>query len=127
MDYNLTKFCVRARLNIIPTHFNIFIWNLAHVPKCSLRIYRTESTAQVLNGCHILKNLYSAKHNRIVDEIFKFAKPLKERFRFRKDQYINTVIPTDEFGEIIHRRPDIIMVDLINKMNVHHGRGNGLL
>ena len=115
VDDDLMKFCVRARLNIIPTNFNIFIWNRAHNPKCSLCHHKTESTAHVLNGCHILKNFYSARHNRIVDEIFKFVKPLKKRFRFHKDQYVNTVIPTVDFGEIIHRKPDIIIIDLINK------------
>ena len=115
VDDDLMKFCVRARLNIIPTNFNIFIWNRAHNPKCCLCSHKTESTAHVLNGCHILKNFYSARHNRIVDEIFKFVKPLKKRFRFHKDQLVNTIIPDVDFGDIMHRKPDITMVDLINK------------
>ena len=40
VEDNLTKFCVRARLNIIPKK-NIFIWNRAHDPKCTPCKYRT--------------------------------------------------------------------------------------
>ena len=112
---DLTIFCVKARLNIIPTNFNIFIWNRNHDPKCVLCNHRTESTAHVLNGCNALKNFYSARHNRIVDEIFKFVKPLKRRFRFHKDQLINTIIPNIDYSDIVHRKPDITIVDLINK------------
>ena len=115
VDDDLTKFCVRARLNIIPTNFNIFIWNRLHDPKCCLCQHRTESTAHVLNGCPILKNFYSARHNRIVDKILEFVKPLKRRFRSYKDKLINTIIPTIDFSEIIHRRPDIVVIDMINK------------
>ena len=115
VDDDLMKFCVKARLNIISTNFNIFIWNRLHDPKCSLCHHTTESTAHVLNGCHVLENFYSARHNRIVDEILKFVNPLKIRFRLHKDQYINTVIPDIDFGEIMRRRPDIIIFDMINK------------
>ena len=115
VDDDLMKFCVRARLNIIPTNFNIFIWNRTHEPKCSLCQHKTESTAHVLNVCHTFRNFYSARHNRIVGEVFKFIKPLRRRFRFYKDQFINTVIPTINFDAIIHRRPDIIVIDMINK------------
>ena len=59
--------------------------------------------------------IYSARHNRIVDEILSFVKPLKRRFRFHKDQLINTIIPNIDFSGIVHRRPDISIVDLINK------------
>ena len=115
VDDNLMKFCVRARLNIIPTNFNIFIWNRTHDPKCLLCQHKTESTAHVLNGCRILKNFYSARHNRIVDKICEFVKPLKKRLRCHKDQLINTVIPFVEFNDLIHRKPDIVLIDLINK------------
>ena len=115
VDDNLMKFCVKARLNIIPTNFNIFIWNRLHDPRCSLCQHTTESTAHVLNGCHILKNFYSVRHNRIVDEISKFVKPLKKGSGLYKDQFINTVFPNIDFGEIIHRRPDIIITDFVKK------------
>ena len=113
---DLVKFCVKARLNIIPTNFNIFIWNRQHDPKCSLCQHKTESTAHVLNGCHVLNNFYSARHNRIVDEVFKFVHPLKRRFRFYKDKFINTIIPDIDFSEIKHCRPDITVIDIVNKM-----------
>ena len=44
-DDDLVKFCVKARLNIIPTNFNIFIWNRLHDPKCALCHHKTESPA----------------------------------------------------------------------------------
>ena len=115
VDDMLMSFLVKARLNIIPTNFNIFIWNRTHDPKCSLCEHKTESTAHVLNGCRVLRNFYSARHNRIVDEIFKFVKPLRKRFRFYKDRFINTIITTINFDSLIHRRPDIVIIDIINK------------
>ena len=75
--------------------------NRLHDPKCALCHHKTESPAHVLNGCHVLKNFYSARHNRIVDEVFKFVKPLKRRFRFHKDEFINTVITDNDFGKIV--------------------------
>ena len=115
VDENLVKFFIKSRLNIIPTNFNIFIWNRTHNPKCYLCQHRTESTAHVLNGCSILRNFYSARHNRIVDYIFDFVKPLKKRFRSHKDQFIDNIIPSIDFINLVHRRHDITIVDNINK------------
>ena len=70
----------------------------------------------MLNSCRLLRNFYSAQHNRIVDEVFKFIKPLKKRLRFHKDQFIDTIITNINFSNLNHRRPDIISIDLINKI-----------
>ena len=115
VDDKLMTFIVRCRLNIIPTNFNIFIWNRAHNPKCNLCHHPTESTAHVMNSCRILRNFYSARHNRIVNEIYKFVKPLKKRFRTHKDQHISTIITNISFENVVHRRPDIVVIDSINK------------
>ena len=112
---DLIKFCIRARLNIIPTNFNIFIWNRDHDPKCYFCQHKTESTAHVLNGCYAFRNFYSARHNRIVDEIFKFIKPLMRTYNCYKDQFIDNIFTTINF-DIINRRPDILVVDMKRKI-----------
>ena len=71
-----------------------------------------------MNNCAMLRNFYSARHNRIVDEVYKFLKPLKKRFRYYNDQFINTVIANIDFDNVVHRRPDIVVIDIINKSSI---------
>ena len=111
IDDNLMKFCVKARLNIIPTNFNIYIWNREHDPKCPFCRHPTESTAHVLNGCRTFRNFYSARHNRVVDKLFSFTKSLKPTFSVYKDLLFENILPTIDFNNITHRKPDIVAIN----------------
>ena len=68
LNYQLLIFCVKAKLNILPTKFTLFIWNHKNNPRCPFSNHATESIAHLLNGCQReFGNFYSRKHNRIAD------------------------------------------------------------
>ena len=114
---HLMKFVVKARLSILPTNFTTFLWNRENNPRCPFNCNHTESVAHLLNGCHMFRNFYSARHNRIVDIIMGFFKQLRRRFRIVTDKHADTVFPNfkDRLLENVHRKPDVILLDDINK------------
>ena len=71
LNNELLIFCVKARLNILPTNFTLYIWNRVNDPKCQFWNHCAESMAQLLNGCHAeFGNFYSKRHNKIVNYLF---------------------------------------------------------
>ena len=71
LNDELLTFFVKARLNILPTNFTLYIWNRVNDPKCQFWNHCAESMAQLLNGCHAeFGNFYSKRHNKIVNYLF---------------------------------------------------------
>ena len=71
----LLIFCIKARLNILPTNFTTFIWNRDNNPRCHFCNHTTESMAHLLNGCQVsFGNFYSRRHDRIVDHLYEYIK-----------------------------------------------------
>ena len=65
-------FCIKARLQVLPTKYNLAIWNPPqHDPHCILHHTpdNKETMAHILNGCSSYKGLYIARHDRLVDLI----------------------------------------------------------
>ena len=50
LNDELLRFCVKARLNILPTNFTLCIWNRDNDPRCQFCNYCTESMAHLLKG-----------------------------------------------------------------------------
>ena len=109
----LIKFTVKARLNILPTNFTLFIWDRKKDPKCTLCSHSTESIAHVLNSCKIFKNFRSRRHDRIVSKIHNFIRDSNTRFQMYENKLAVTVFPQfrNDFRHIQHCKPDIICVD----------------
>ena len=68
---SLVKFVLRARMNQIPCNQLINFWNKDHDKKCSLCTHHTESVAHLMNSCNRFKDLYSKRHDRIVEAIYQ--------------------------------------------------------
>ena len=52
LNDELLTFFVKARLNILPTNFTLYIWNRDKDPRCQFCNHCTESMTHLLNGCH---------------------------------------------------------------------------
>ena len=112
----LLIFCVKTRLNILPTNFTLYIWNRDNDPKCRFCNQCTKSMVHLLNGCHAeFGNLYGKTHNRI--ESFWSVKIIDRRYRNYKNKNIETIIP--EHRKVLQlcnaRNADIVRYDPVTK------------
>ena len=107
----LVRFCLKARLNILPTEYTKFIWDKNNAPICRLCRAKPEYISHVVNGCSEFKNFYSRRHDRIVDKI---ADEVKSKYH-PSGVYVNKMLETifphlhDQLKEIVHRKPDIVI------------------
>ena len=118
LNDELLIFCVKARLNILPTKFTLHFWNSDNDPRCQFCNHCTESMAHLLNGCHAeFGNFYSKRHNRIVNHLFDQLKFIDRRYRNYNNKNIETIMP--EHREILQlcntRKPDIVRYDPVTK------------
>ena len=58
-------------MNQIPCNQLINFWNKDHEKRCSLCNHHTESVAHLMNSCKRFKDLYSKRHDRIVEAIYQ--------------------------------------------------------
>ena len=120
LNDELLTFFFKARLNILPTNFTLYIWNRDNDPRCQFCNQCTESMAHLLNGCQSeFGNFYSKKHNRIVNYLFDQLKFIDRRYRNYSNKNIETIMP--EHSEILQlcnaRKPDIVCYDPVTKSN----------
>ena len=115
---DLVKFCVKARLNILPTNYTKYIWNRENNPRCGFCGYPTESIAHVLNGCKEFRNFYSRRHDYIVNNIYDVIKDLDNQYEVFNNKCVDTIIPNrrNEIRQIVKRKPDIFRIDRQNML-----------
>ena len=118
LNDELLIFCVKARLNILPTNFTLYIWNGDNGPRCHFCYHCTESMAHLLNGCRAeFGNFYSRRHNRIVNYLSDQLKFVDRRYRNYNNKNIETIMP--EHHQILQlckaRKPDIVRYDPVTK------------
>ena len=68
---DLVKLVLRARMNQIPFNQLIHFWNKEHDKKCVMDNHHTESVVHLMNSCKRFKDLYSRRHDRIVDAVYQ--------------------------------------------------------
>ena len=108
---DLMKFVIKARLNILPTNFTLYIWDREKDPKCTLCQSPTESMAHLLNSCKTFKNFRTRRHDRIVSKIACFINRNSE-FCTHENKAAFTVFPEHSYDlrNLSHYKPDIICV-----------------
>ena len=106
---DLIKFTAKARLNILPTNFTLYIWDREKDPKCSLCSHPTESMAHLLNSCKRFRNFRTRRHDRIVSKIAQFIGN-NSIFETHENKMAFTVFPqfSDALRNLDHCKPDII-------------------
>ena len=109
---DVRSFVSRGRLQLLQCNSLLHLYY--NVPKlCMLCRFPSETASHVLNGCRELKNIYSKRHNRVVDILHsKLASINKDNFVLK-----DTVLSPDIFGSeqetFVHTntRPDITIID----------------
>ena len=109
---------MKARLNILPTNFTLYIWNSDNDPRYQVCNHCTESMGHLLNGCHAeFGNFYSKRHNRIVNYLFDQLKFIDRRYKNYNNKNIETIMP--EHRKVLKlgnaRKPDIVHYDPVTK------------
>ena len=114
LNDQLLIFYVKARLNILPTIFTLFIWNCENNPRCPFRNHATESMAHLLNGYQReFGNFYSRRHNRIADYLHEQFKTIDRRYKTYNNKYIDTIVAQHRERLVLcnNRKPHIIPID----------------
>ena len=108
----LVKFCLKARLNILPTEYTKYLWNKENNPFCRLCKSKREYMSHVLNGCIEFKNFYSRRHDRIADKLVEEFKLIYRSESIFPNKMCETVFPNlkDDLKNIVHRKPDIVII-----------------
>lgn len=126
IDHTILKFVIRARLQTLPTKFNLSVWYLKHhKPFCLLHSDRmVESTAHIMNGCPAFKGIYITRHDRIVNITAKEV----DRVSVHSALYTNKTVRMNWFPSLssnahvlstvsrdFPNTPDIVVVDKVLK------------
>ena len=89
----IIKFILRARMNRIPCNQLIHIWNKGHDKRCSMCNERTESMAQFKNSCRTYKDLYSRRHDRVVEFLCQKTKKKNSTSTLFVNKMVETAFP----------------------------------
>ena len=93
LNDQLLTFCVKVRLNILPTNFTLFMWNPKNKPRCPFCNHATKSMAHLLNRCQReFGNFYSRRHNRIADYLYEQFKTTDRRYKTYNNKHIDTIM-----------------------------------
>ena len=108
----LITFTVKARLNILPTNFTLYIWDRQKNPACTFCGHQSESMAHLLNSCIRFKNFRSRRHDRIVSKLCQFVRQSNNDFVVHENKLSRTVFPqlSVYLQNIVHTKPDIVCV-----------------
>ena len=88
----------------------INFWNQDHEKKCSLCNHHTESVAHLMNSCNGFKDLYSKRHDRIVEAIYqKIRSETSVKFVNRMAETAFPHLRT-ELQQINNRKPDLLEI-----------------
>ena len=89
------------------------MWNKDHEKSRTLCNFRCESVAHLMNSCRKFSDLYSRRHDRLVDAIHTRIKKLDPSWKILTNQRVKTIFPElrEELRTIRHRKPDLIMVN----------------
>ena len=92
------------------------MWNKDHEKSCTLCNYRCESVAHLMNSCRKFSDLYSRRHDRVVDAIHMRIEKLDPSLKIFANKMAETIFPElrEELRTISHRKPDLIIFFLFN-------------
>ena len=90
---SLVKFTLRARMNQLPCNQVIHMWNKDHEKSCTLCNYRFESVAHLINSCRKFSDLYSRRHDRVVDAIHMRIEKLDPSWKIFANKMAETIFP----------------------------------
>ena len=116
---SLVKFILRARMNQIPCNQLIHMWNKDHDKRCSMCNERTESMAHLMNSCRDYKDLYSRRHDRVVEFLGQKIQKKNSTSMLFVNKMVETAFPhiKNALQQVNQRKPDILEIK-VNGENV---------
>ena len=98
-------------MNQIPCNQLIHFWNKDHEKKCFLCNHHTESVAHLMNSCK-KKDLYSKRHDRIVDAVYQKMRRCNQTSVFFVNRMAETAFPDlrTELQQMNNRKPDLLEI-----------------
>ena len=109
---DIVSFVCRGRLQLLQCNSLMHIYY--KTPRfCKLCNHPYENESHVLNGCRELKNIYSKRHNRLVDLIHGKIKPTPNVTVIKDGILTPSVFQDTNQNSFVttHRRPDITIID----------------
>ena len=86
------------------------MWNKEHEKTCTLCNHNIESVAHLTSSCRKFKDLYSRRHDRIVNTVSEEIQKSNPASQLFVNKMAETVFPAlrNEIEEVSRRKPDII-------------------
>ena len=111
---SLVKFILRARMNQIPCNQLIHMWNKDHDKRCSMCNERTESVAHLMNSCRKYKDLYSRRHDRVVEFLGQKIQKRNSTSTLFVNKMVETALPhiRNALQQLNQRKPDILEIKM---------------
>ena len=92
----------------------IHFWDKDHEKCSTLCNHRRESVAHSMNSRHKFSDLYSRRHDRVVDAIHVRIAKFDPSWKIFANKMKKTIFPElkEELSIVCHRKPDVIMVNV---------------
>ena len=109
---DIRSFVCRSRLQILQCNNLLHLYYNTNHKSCDLCNHPLETVSHIMNSCKQLKNMYSKRHNRIVD-IIHGKIPSQQHTTIIKDKILSPTDFNDNSDSFIttNRRPDITIID----------------
>ena len=99
-------------MNQIPCNQLIHMWNKDHDKRCSMCNERTESMAHLMNSCRNYKDLYSRRHDRVVEFLGQKIEKKNSTSTLFVNKMVETAFPhiKNALQQLNQRKPDILEI-----------------
>ena len=99
-------------MNQIPCNQLIHMWNKDHDKRCSMCNERTESMAHLMNSCRNYKDLYSRRHDRVVEFLGQKIEEKNSTSTLFVNKMVETAFPhiKNALQQLNQRKPDILEI-----------------
>ena len=113
---NLVKFIFKTRLQLLECNSLLHCYYPRVYPKsCLLCNNPFDTASHVLNGCMIFNNMYTKRHDRLVNHIH--SEIINNRPRL--EVYVNRIVTNHMldsnsiqlYANLIHKKPDLLILD----------------
>ena len=117
----IKQFVLRGRLQLLECESLLHTYYpLTYSKQCKICRHPSETVSHVLNGCTKFKDMYTKRHNRVLEFVHaKVASAVPKSCTVLKDSFLKPHIftqqHTDQTFNTTHTRPDMTVVDTTNK------------
>ena len=113
---NLVKFIYKCRMQLLACNSLLHRYYPRVYPKsCPLCRNPHDTVSHVLNGCMNFQDMYSRRHDRIVNHIHQQLTTTNSDLIVFNNRIVTAAMFNSEseglYGSLIHRKPDLIVIN----------------